>query len=226
MDYALHITRKKNWDGFGDEYGPDISREEWLALVRADPELRLEGCRELQTPDGQVLRDADASIAVRTRRLRHAQAGDKSGGMARCRLADGNVVIDNPDRTVRRKMWRIARALAAKVQGDDGEFYDRCGNPTSDAAHTQGYWRALCRSLVFRFIWGDPAGSDVAAFARFPVMDAIYKSSPSGTPQIIGRRLLNIIVPKNSLTAAQRTIIAAARERARMLGIDLIVTEE
>lgn len=239
MDYELHIARKQIWDRFGDAYGSDISLDEWLAVVKADPELRLDGFHEQPTPEGEASRPTDMSIAVWTRRPRHGRTGDMTGDdvangtasnmaddMARFRFVGGNVVVKNPCRDVRRKMWRIAQALAAKVQGDGGEFYDRCGNPTDDAAHTQGYWRALCRSLAFRFIWGDPARSDVSAFIRFPMMDSIYKSSPSGTPQVTGRRVLAIVVAKDSLTRAQHAAIATARKRAEMLGIDLIVAEE
>ena len=56
-------------------------------------------------------------------------------------------------------MWRLAQRLKAKVQGDDGEFYDRFGNPTPDASTTRSYWRSLLRHLGFKFIWGDPVGS-------------------------------------------------------------------
>jgi hypothetical protein len=56
-------------------------------------------------------------------------------------------------------MWRLAQALNAKVQGDDGEFYDCFGNPTPRAWTTQSYWLALLRHLGFKFIWGDPVGS-------------------------------------------------------------------
>jgi hypothetical protein len=230
MDYALHIARKKIWDGFGDAYGSDISLEEWLAVVKADPELRLDSLRELPMPAGQASHHTEASIAVWTRRPRRGRpddmAGDVAGDMTSFCFTSGNVVVKNPRRDVRRKMWRIAQTLTAKVQGDDGEFYDRCGNPIADAAQTQGCWPALCRSLAFRFIWGDPAGSDVQAFARFPVVDSIYKSSPSGTPQVTGRRVLQIAVAKDSLTRAQHAAIATARERAKILGIDFVVSEE
>jgi hypothetical protein len=33
MGYDLHITRKKNWDGFEDEHGPEISVDEWISLA-------------------------------------------------------------------------------------------------------------------------------------------------------------------------------------------------
>ncbi|HUC50630.1 MAG TPA: hypothetical protein VMA30_14705 [Xanthobacteraceae bacterium] len=228
MGYDLHITRKKNWDGFDDEHGPEIALKEWLAVVEADRELRLDGFCEVQTADGGVLRHTAPGIAVWTRWSQHGQAGEAAGGIAWFAFSGGNIVVKNPDRQIRRKMWRIARALEAKVQGDEGEFYDRFGNPVADAAETLGYWRARRRDLVFRFIWGNCVGGDnpPQVFARFPVVDCIYKTSPSGTPQVTGRRMLNIVVPKSSATPQQRAALEAARQRAKTLGIDLVITVE
>ena len=31
---------------------------------------------------------------------------------------------EDPDPEIRQKMWLLAQALSAKVQGDDGEFYN------------------------------------------------------------------------------------------------------
>jgi hypothetical protein len=31
---------------------------------------------------------------------------------------------EDPDPEILQKMWLLAQALSAKVQGDDGEFYD------------------------------------------------------------------------------------------------------
>ncbi len=224
MDYALHITRKRHWEDVADEHGPDILLEEWLAVVEADRELRREGIYEMPTANGRSSHQADASLAVWVKRRRHEQAGET----ARFRRAGGNIVVQNPDRHVRRKMWRIAKLLGAKVQGDRGEFYDRFGNPAADAAATDDCWRALWRSFLLRFICGASARgqSPREAFARFPVVHSIYKTSPSGTPQITGRHMLHIIVRKGCLAPEQRAAIAAARERAKILGIDLLLTEE
>lgn len=222
MGYALHITRKRHWEDVADEHGPDILLEEWLAVVEADRDLRREGIYEMPT-SGRSSRQADASRVVWTRRA-HKQAGEA----AQFRRAGGNIVVQDPDRHVRRKMWRIAKLLGAKVQGDRGEFYDRFGNPAADATATDDCWRALWRSLLLRFIWGMSARgqSPLEAFVRFPVVHSIYKTSPSGTPQITGRRMLHVIVRKGCLAPERRAAIAAARERAKILGIDLLLTEQ
>lgn len=224
MGYALHITRKKNWRNAADAHGPDILLEEWLAVVAADPELRRADLSALPAAEPGPLHQADASVAVWTKWRPHKPAGD----MARFRRAGGNIVAENPNRDIRRKMWRLAKLLGAEVQGDRGEFYDRFGNPAADAAEAQDYRRALRRSLLLRFIWGVSVRRENPreAFARFPVVNSIYKTSPCGTPQISGRRMLHIVVRKGSVTPEQRAALRTARKRARTLGIDLFLTEE
>ncbi|MGO9397533.1 MAG: hypothetical protein ACLP19_06755, partial [Xanthobacteraceae bacterium] len=75
MGYDLHITRKKNWDGFEDEHGPEISLDEWIAMVRADAEMRLDGFCEVRLPHGKVFRLDRPSIAVWTAWSHHGEAG-------------------------------------------------------------------------------------------------------------------------------------------------------
>ena len=125
MGYDLHITRKKNWDGFEDERGAEVSFDEWTTLVNVDRDMRLDGFCEVPLADGRKFRHADPSIAVWTAWSHHGEAGD----MAWFSLRHGNVVVKNPDREIRRKMWWLARSLKAKVQGEGCEFYDRFGNP-------------------------------------------------------------------------------------------------
>ena len=42
---------------------------------------------------------------------------------------DGEITVKDPDREISRKMFTIAVALKARVQGDEGETYDANGNP-------------------------------------------------------------------------------------------------
>ena len=224
MGYDLHITRKKNWDGFEDESGPEIRFDEWIAVVDADRDMRLDGFCEIRLPNGKMFRHSDPSITVWTAWSHHGKAGD----IAWFELKNGNVVVKNPDREIRRKMWRIARAFNAKVQGDDNEFYDRFGNPAPDALTTPDYWRALFRHLGFKFIWGDPVGGDIppSPFARFPTIDAVTPGPPGAAPQPVIGRVLNIVIPKGSGTPEQLAAIEAARERAKKSGVQLIITEK
>lgn len=120
MGYDLHITRKSDWPLRGN----DITLDEWLAVVAADPEMRLDGFAEASLADGQVLRTEDPGLAVWTAHPRHGLDGFKAW---MC-LSGGNIDTKNPDEEVRRKLWRLAQALNARVQGDDGEFYDEFGD--------------------------------------------------------------------------------------------------
>src|SRR5262245_30079321 len=99
MGYDLHVTRADLW---AENEGREISRQEWLSLVAADPE---------PTPE--------------------PVNGDEYARWAgRCRYAKpwfhwwrGNISTKNPDRAIVIKMLELASRLGARVQGDDGEFY-------------------------------------------------------------------------------------------------------
>jgi len=115
-------------------------------------ELRFEGHVSQRLPDRSIFRQPLTTWTAYSR----FRTDDPDPALSpRC----GNIEAKNPDREFRRKMWCIARVLKAKVQGDDGEFYDRFGNPTPDPSRTDDHWRALFRHLGFKFIWGDPVGS-------------------------------------------------------------------
>ena len=101
MGYELHITRREL---HADEQGPDISSEEWLALVETDEEL------ELAVENGPYF----------ARFLGDCQYGR---GMGWFDWSDGRVSTKNPDEAILGKMLELARVLDAKVQGDDGETY-------------------------------------------------------------------------------------------------------
>jgi hypothetical protein len=116
VGYELHITRKPNW--FDD--GPEIRLDEWIAVVKQDPEMRLDGFAETETGDTHaVLRVEDSSLAVWTAYSAHG----RDGNMAWLYLSQGSVVAKNPDQEIRTKMAALARRLGARVQGDEGEFY-------------------------------------------------------------------------------------------------------
>lgn len=141
MGYDIHITRKANWF---DEEGDQITSAEWMAYIRSDPEMRLDGYAQANLRDGSVLRVDDPTMAVWIAHPEH----DEHDGMAWLRLSRGAVVAKNPDEATLRKMWCIAEALGAQVQGDDGELYDPAGHvlsrePTapSPASPRKPWWR-------------------------------------------------------------------------------------
>jgi len=117
MGYDLHITRAQDWSE--SETFP-IALEEWLAYIASDPEMRLDNVAEVEV-DGQVLRLESAGIAVWTAFSGHGVGGN----MAWFYYSDGQVQVKSPNREILGKMLRIAKQLAAKVQGDDDEEYSR-----------------------------------------------------------------------------------------------------
>jgi hypothetical protein len=101
MGYDVHIVAED-----------EIPLETWQAFVERDPDLRLDGFAEATSPGGDVIRIESPGLAVWTA---HEAVFDWRGG---------RIVVTNPDETIVAKMRAIARALDARVQGDEGEFYD------------------------------------------------------------------------------------------------------
>lgn len=100
MGYDLHVTRATDWSA---NVGREISVEEWIALVEADPELK---------PDPE-----HGPYAVSWEHPRRQGSGWFD-------WSDGNVYTTDPDRATVRKMLTIAERLIALVQGDDGVVFD------------------------------------------------------------------------------------------------------
>ena len=99
MGYDLHITRREQWSDLGD----DITAREWLDYVATDADLKL------STQDGPYW-------AV--------WSGPSELPQPWIDWANGRIYSKNPDEALIRKMCSIARVLNARVQGDDGEFYE------------------------------------------------------------------------------------------------------
>lgn len=129
MGYDLYITRRDNWF---EEKADGIAVEEWLDLVRCDPEMRLDGYAEATVGNGSVLRVDDPTMAVWVGYSKHGL----NGNMAWLWYAHGNIVAKNPDEEIRQKMWLLASTLSAKVQGDDGELYGANGERVATEATT------------------------------------------------------------------------------------------
>jgi len=141
VGYDVHITRRTDWFEQGQ---PSIALAEWLTFVQADSEMRLDGFAEANLGDGSVLRTEDPSLAVW---FAHPERGNRNG-LAWLWLSGGNVQAKNPDVHTLKKMWTIAQALGAKVQGDDGELYESTGQtipgqsqPDASVPKGKPWWR-------------------------------------------------------------------------------------
>jgi hypothetical protein len=117
LGYDVHITRAAHWTESSER---PITLEEWLSLVKADPEFNLQGQAEATTPQGDVVRYENEGLAVW---IAYPKAGE-GGNQAWFDFQDGEVIVKNPDEEILRKMRAVARALGGHVQGDDGEAYD------------------------------------------------------------------------------------------------------
>lgn len=113
MGYDLHITRSENWI---DPDGPRISIDEWLALIDADPELDPRSEVTARLPDGEVLTLPMENLAVWTG---HPQAVEVP-----FHFTGGRISVPMGDTTALAKAHQIAAALDARIQGDEGEFYE------------------------------------------------------------------------------------------------------
>ena len=99
MGYDVHITRAELWNE-NDE--SRIEEDEWLRLVEADPQLEPDS----KNPGYTLWR------------------GPSMYEDPWFRWTRGNISTKNPDRSIMKKMLELAQLLGARVQGDDGEFYD------------------------------------------------------------------------------------------------------
>ena len=117
MGYDLHITRAAYWAETED--ANKISFEEWLAYVESDNELQLTKGYQIRIP-GVV--DTFQNVPGFCNWSGHSTM--KNDSQPWFDYSDGCISTKNPDEEVIRKMISIAESLNAKVQGDDGEFYD------------------------------------------------------------------------------------------------------
>ena len=134
MGYEVHITRADEWS---DSEASPIALDEWIRYVDADDEMRLDGHADADLGDAGVLRYESAGLAVWT-----AYSGDgRDGNRAWFDHCDGRVDVKNPDEEILAKVVRIARALSARVVGDDGETYgDDSSGPAASAPEPKPPW--------------------------------------------------------------------------------------
>lgn len=128
MGYDVHITRADEWL---DSDAKPITLEEWTAYVASDPDMRLDGFAETPLRGDGALRYESEGLAVWTAYSGH----DKAGNMAWFDHRDSRIVVKKPDEEILQKMRSVANALHARVQGDEGEFYDQPGALESSKNH-------------------------------------------------------------------------------------------
>jgi len=116
VGYDVHIHRAESWL---DASGIPITLEEWSRYVEMSPEFGMDNFAEAVTTDGDHLRIESEGLAVWT--------GYPEPDTAWFSYFEGEIIVKNPDELVRRKMFEVASAFSARVQGDDDEFYGPAG---------------------------------------------------------------------------------------------------
>jgi len=118
LAYGVHIIRVDQ--GHGEPH--PITLEEWLAYVSSDEEMRLKGEASLTSPSGDAIKwDAPGLTEWVDPHTRNRAWFDHS--------RTGIVSVGNPSQETLVKMFKVAKALGAIVQGDEGEGYDASGQP-------------------------------------------------------------------------------------------------
>jgi hypothetical protein len=107
MGYDVHITRAEDWV---DSSETPITVEEWVAYAESDPDLRRNAADSGEAP-------YDLRVGADETWLD---------------WFEGAILTKNPTEPVRAKMAQIAAALAANVQGDEGERYGPDGRVIPD----------------------------------------------------------------------------------------------
>ena len=115
MGYDLHITRKEHW---ADHEQSNISFDEWLAYVKTDSELELINGFEIKIGSEAEFKNAPGFCEW------NAPTEKDPNARPWFDYWKGSIDTKNPDEPTIHKMIHIATALNAKVQGDEGEFYD------------------------------------------------------------------------------------------------------
>lgn len=100
MGYDLHITRA---EFHATNEGQEITADEWMRYVASDPEL------EASPANGEYF---------------VLWSGPSRYPDPWLDWFAGNIYSKNPDKAIVGKMLQIARRLGARVQGDEGEFYE------------------------------------------------------------------------------------------------------
>lgn len=120
MSYNVYVTRKDDWS---DDDGPDITLNDWLDYLAIDGSL---------IPDSHRAKSTDPRVASGAKEATHAYwaewpGRDDAGHEVWFWLELGNIICANADTATLRKLFVVADVLGARLQGDEGEFYDSVG---------------------------------------------------------------------------------------------------
>lgn len=127
MGYELHIIRRNDWEDNEEE--SNITLAEWLDYVKRDGEL--------EPTEGywvKVLGESTTQPKPGFCEWTAYSKEQRPGHRPWFDYGSGSISTKYPDAETIRKMIGIAKALNARVQGDDGEFYDEAAVVAMEAA--------------------------------------------------------------------------------------------
>lgn len=111
MGYDIHITRADHWTESNDK---PITETEWEQYVNSDPQLDVVNGINHTSPQGVTLSIGGQFVLLKLEEVN-----------VPFRYTRGRITVTGAgnDDNVLEKMKQIAKALSAKVQGDEGEIY-------------------------------------------------------------------------------------------------------
>ncbi|GAA5120533.1 hypothetical protein JIN84_05715 [Luteolibacter yonseiensis] len=116
MGYDIYITRRDTWY---DDEGPEITPEEWKAVVDADPRL--------------ILLDQDPENPLNAKM--HSTPNPYHG-VRYFHYNTSDIRVKKPNKETLLKMLHIAKILGARVIGEADEIYAEDGTPDKATQYT------------------------------------------------------------------------------------------
>ncbi|MBI2082692.1 MAG: hypothetical protein HYT76_03900 [Deltaproteobacteria bacterium] len=135
MGFDVHITRKDDWF----DKTNNISLQEWVEYLEKDPEMQLID-QDKKLPAALFKGDGRATW------IAHPNSSNSDEPVI-FKYLSGNITVFKPDQEILKKMFRIAEALKAKVQGNECEIYGKDGTTDwgglmSDKKAWWQFWRS------------------------------------------------------------------------------------
>jgi hypothetical protein len=135
MGYDVHITRKaRSWDDASDD--ATISLAEWKEYVTSDPEMQVD---DFLNPSNRTSVPTDWEAVGASIWAPYSKNG-RGDYYARFVHQDDRITVSQPDEEILGKMLLVAYALQARVQGDDGEYFDEYNAQPVGAAQAGSTW--------------------------------------------------------------------------------------
>jgi hypothetical protein len=135
MGYDVHITRKAvSWDDATDEAA--ISLAEWKEYVTNDPEMQPD---EVTNPVSRTSQPTHWDLMGASIWAPYSKNG-RGDYYARFIHQGDRITVSQPDEEILGKMLLIAYALQARVQGDDGEYFDEYNAQPVGVAQAGSTW--------------------------------------------------------------------------------------